>query len=118
FSLCLTKKAGNNKKAQICPLLFCWKAGYNKFTSGPPVRKLHFMQNTEGGTTMKRALALLLSASLTLSLAACGGGGGGTSQAGNSGAASSGGGELTPTQQIIQEAQGMTLEELAQKAIE
>ena len=67
---------------------------------------------------MKRALALLLSASLTLSLAACGGGGGGTSQAGNSGATSSGSGELTPTQQIIQEAQGMTLEELAQKAIE
>ena len=69
---------------------------------------------------MKRALALLLSASLTLSLAACGGGGGGTSQAGgSSGPASSGGtGELTATQQIIQEAQGMTLEELAQKAIE
>src|SRR5699024_9967882 len=120
FSLCLTKKAENNKKAQICPLLFCRKARYNKFTSGPPVRRLYFMQNTEGGNIMKRALALLLSASLTLSLAACGGGGGGTSQAGgSSGPASSGGtGELTATQQIIQEAQGMTLEELAQKAIE
>ena len=68
---------------------------------------------------MKRALALLLSASLTLSLAACGGGGGGTSQSGSSGTTSSdGAGELTATQQIIQEAQGMTLEELAQKAIE
>ena len=68
---------------------------------------------------MKRALALLLSASLTLSLAACGGGGGGTSQAGGSSdpASSGGTGELTATQQIIQEAQGMTLEELAQKAI-
>ena len=64
---------------------------------------------------MKRALALLLSASLTLSLAACGGGGGGTSQSGSSGTTSSdGAGELTATQQIIQEAQGMTLEELAQ----
>ena len=77
------------------------------------------MQNNEGGTIMKRALALLLSASLTLSLAACGGGGGGTSQSGSSGTTSSdGAGELTATQQIIQEAQGMTLEELAQKAIE
>ena len=67
---------------------------------------------------MKRALALLLSASLTLSLAACGGGGGGTSQSGSSGTTSSdGAGELTATQQIIQEAQGMTLEELAQKGI-
>ena len=69
---------------------------------------------------MKRALALLLTASLTLSLTACGGNSGNsTSQAGSSGSSTSGGdAQLTPTQQIIQEAQGMTLEELAQKAIE
>ena len=72
---------------------------------------------------MKRALALLLAASLSLSLVACGGGGGGAASTGtpdsttpaedNAPAA-----ELTATQQIIQEAEGMTLEELAQKAIE
>ena len=72
---------------------------------------------------MKRALALLLAASLSLSLVACGGGGGTATNTGtpdstapaedNTPAA-----ELTATQQIIQEAEGMTLEELAQKAIE
>ena len=72
---------------------------------------------------MKRALALLLAASLSLSLVACGGGGGTAANTGtpdsttpaedNTPAA-----ELTATQQIIQEAEGMTLEELAQKAIE
>ena len=71
---------------------------------------------------MKRALALLLTASLSLSLAACGGGGG-ASNTGTPGSAAPEGSsapaaELTATQQIIQEAQGMTLEELAQKAIE
>ena len=73
---------------------------------------------------MKRALALLLAASLSLSLAACGGGGGGgTASTGTPDSAapqdsSAPAGELTATQQIIQEAEGMTLEELAQKAIE
>ena len=72
---------------------------------------------------MKRALALLLAASLSLSLAACGGGGGGAARTGTPDSAapqdsSAPAGELTATQQIIQEAEGMTLEELAQKAIE
>ncbi len=75
-------------------------------------------------------LALLLACALSFSLAACGGGGGtqgGGSSAGTSAGSSAPAGsepqpqpsaDLTPTQQIIQEAQGMTLEELAQKAIE
>ena len=69
---------------------------------------------------MKRALSLLLAASLSLSLAACGGGGGGSTagSAAPEGSGSASGESLTPTQQIIQEAQGMTLEELAKKAIE
>ena len=73
---------------------------------------------------MKRLVSLLLAASMTLALVACGGTGT-TTQSGsaaNSGAASSAGTQttedLTPTQKIIQEAQGMTLEELAKKAIE
>ena len=73
---------------------------------------------------MKRTISLLLACALSFSLAACGGGGG--TQGGGSSAGTSAGSEpqpqpsadLTPTQQIIQEAQGMTLEELAQKAIE
>lgn len=68
---------------------------------------------------MKRALSLLLAASLSLSLVACGGGGGSASgSAAPEGSGSASNESLTPTQQIIQEAQGMTLEELAQKAIE
>ena len=69
---------------------------------------------------MKRALSLLLAASLSLSLVACGGGGGGSTagSAAPEGSGSASGESLTPTQQIIQEAQGMTLEELAKKAIE
>ena len=79
---------------------------------------------------MKRTISLLLACALSFSLAACGGGGGtqgGGSSAGTSAGSSSPAGsepqpqpsaDLTPTQQIIQEAQGMTLEELAQKAIE
>ena len=79
---------------------------------------------------MKRTISLLLACALSLSLAACGGGGGtqgGGSSAGTSAGSSAPAGsepqpqpsaDLTPTQQIIQEAQGMTLEELAQKAIE
>ena len=67
---------------------------------------------------MKRALSLLLAASLSLSLVACGK----TSDSGGSGSGSGSGSkaptELSETQKIIQEAQGMTLEELAQKAIE
>ena len=73
---------------------------------------------------MKRLVSLLLAASMTLALVACGGTGS-TTQSGSaasSGAASSAGTQnpedLTPTQKIIQEAQGMTLEELAKKAIE
>ena len=65
---------------------------------------------------MKRALSLLLAASLSLSLVACG-------KTNDSGTSGSGSGskaptELSETQKIIQEAQGMTLEELAKKAIE
>ena len=50
------------------------------------------------------------------SLAACGGGGGGAASTGTPGSAapqdsSAPAGELTATQQIIQEAEGMTLEE-------
>ena len=79
---------------------------------------------------MTRTIALLLACALSFSLAACGGGGGtqgGGSSAGTSAGSSAPAGsepqpqpsaDLTPTQQIIQEAQGMTLEELAQKAIE
>ena len=73
---------------------------------------------------MKRIISLLLAASMSLALVACGGNGG-TAQsgsAGSAGSASSAGTQtpanLTETQKIIQEAQGMTLEELAQKAIE
>ncbi len=79
---------------------------------------------------MKRTISLLLACALSFSLAACGGGGGtqgGGSSAGTSAGSSAPAGsepqpqpsaDLTPTQKIIQEAQGMTLEELAQKAIE
>ena len=79
---------------------------------------------------MKRTISLLLACALSFSLAACGGGGGtqgGGSSAGTSAGSSAPAGsepqpqpsaDLTPTKQIIQEAQGMTLEELAQKAIE
>ena len=71
---------------------------------------------------MKRLLSLLLAASLSLALVACGN----TSTPSGSGSGSGSGGDasggtpanLTETQKIIQEAQGMTLEELAQKAIE
>ena len=67
---------------------------------------------------MKRALSLLLAASLSLSLVACGK----TNDPGGSGSGSGSGSkaptELSETQKIIQEAQGMTLEELAKKAIE
>ena len=73
---------------------------------------------------MKRIVSLLLAASMTLALVACGGN---TSTQSSGGSASSGGNtsagtqtptDLTETQKIIQEAQGMTLEELAKKAIE
>ena len=74
---------------------------------------------------MKRIVSLLLAASMTLALVACGGTGTTTTQSGSaasSGSASSAGTQtpanLTETQKIIQEAQGMTLEELAKKAIE
>ena len=74
---------------------------------------------------MKRLLSLLLAAALSLSLVACGNNsapaGSGSAASGSGSPSGSGGGEpanLTETQKIIQEAQGMTLEELAQKAIE
>ena len=84
---------------------------------------------------MKRILSLLLSASLTLALTACGGShppvqndepGAAASEAAaarEAEAAPEDGGttasaDLSPVQQIIVEAQGMTLEELAKKAIE
>ena len=71
---------------------------------------------------MKRLLSLLLAASLSLALVACGN----TSTPSGSGSGSGSGGDasggtpanLTETQKIIQEAQGMTLGELDKKAIE
>ncbi len=83
---------------------------------------------------MKKLLALLLTSSMLVSLAACGGGGaaqgGSTAQPAGSTAQTAETTEpagtdtkvdeanLTATQKIIQEAQGMSLEELAAKAIE
>ena len=68
---------------------------------------------------MKRALSLLLAAVLCLSLAACGGGNDPTpGTTGTEPNTPDDNIELTATQQIIQEAQGMTMEELAAKAIE
>ncbi len=68
---------------------------------------------------MKRLLALLLAASMTLAMAGCGKKEGPAPEGSKSNSpAPSGSQELTDTQKIIQEAQGMTLEELAKKAIE
>ena len=71
---------------------------------------------------MKRLLSLLLAASLSLALVACGNNStpSGSGSGSGSGGDASGGtpANLTETQKIIQEAQGMTLEELAKKAIE
>ena len=66
---------------------------------------------------MKRFLSLLLAGALSLTLVACGSNDAdqGTTDTADDQQPSA---ELTATQQIIQEAQGMTLEELAQKAIE
>ena len=63
----------------------------------------------------KRLVSLLLAACMALTLVACGGD---TAPAGDEGGSDDAAAELTATQKIIQEAQGMTLEELAQKAIE
>ena len=63
----------------------------------------------------KRLVSLLLAACMALTLAACGGD---TAPADDEGGSDDAAAELTATQKIIQEAQGMTLEELAQKAIE
>ncbi|MBO4415758.1 MAG: hypothetical protein J5824_07240, partial [Lachnospiraceae bacterium] len=66
---------------------------------------------------MKKIIAILLVCALTIgALAGC-------SKSGNSGNSGNGGNsgkteELTGVDKIIQEAQGMTLEELAKKAIE
>lgn len=80
---------------------------------------------------MKKALAVLLSASMAVSLAACGGSSSGTASttaaAGGSEAESAAettaeettdDADLTETQKIIKEAEGMSMEELAKKAIE
>ena len=70
---------------------------------------------------MKRLLSLLLAASLSLALVACGNNSAPSGSGSTPSGSGSGGGEpanLTETQKIIQEAQGMTLEELAKKAIE
>ncbi len=77
---------------------------------------------------MRKALSIILSASMALSLAACGGGGAAQSTAASADAgaqvsvetvpAAAEDSELTATQKIIMEAQGMSLEELAKKAIE
>ena len=66
---------------------------------------------------LKRLISLVLAASLSLGLVSCGGNSAGNGS-GSAGGSSSKSGDLTPTQQIIQEAQGMTMEELAKKAIE
>ena len=66
---------------------------------------------------LKRLISLVLAASLSLALVSCGNNSAGNTS-GSAGGSSSKSGDLTPTQQIIQEAQGMTLEELAKKAIE
>ena len=55
----------------------------------------------------KRLVSLLLAACMALTLAACGGD---TAPAGDEGGSDDAAAELTATQKIIQEAQGMTLE--------
>lgn len=66
----------------------------------------------------KRVLSLLLSGALAVgTMAGCGSSAGGASEAGT-GAAGGGKGEPSEVEQIIAEAESMTLEELAQKAIE
>ena len=87
---------------------------------------------------MKKALSVILSAAMIMSLAACGGGGGATTAAPAAPAApaaaettaaapAAGGGteakkvdeaNMSNVQKIIKEAEGMSLEELAKKAIE
>ena len=87
---------------------------------------------------MRKALSVILSAAMIMSLAACGGGGGATTAAPAAPAApaaaettaaapAAGGGteakkvdeaNMSSVQKIIKEAEGMTLEELAKKAIE
>ena len=77
---------------------------------------------------MKRISALLLTLVMLFTLTACGGGSNPPAQDSTPPAQSDGGGQDTPapaddanlteTQKIIKEAEGMTLEELARKAIE
>ncbi len=67
---------------------------------------------------MKRLLSLLLAAMLCLSLAACGGDPAPSGTDNPQQGEEPGDVELTATQQIIKEAEGMTMEELAAKAIE
>ena len=66
---------------------------------------------------LKRLISLVLAASLSLALVSCSGNSAGNTS-GSAGGSSSKSGDLTPTQQIIQQAQDMSLEELAKKAIE
>ena len=63
---------------------------------------------------LKRLISLVLAASLSLALVSCGGNSAGNTS-GSAGGSSSKSGDLTPTQQIIQQAQDMSLEELAKK---
>ena len=84
---------------------------------------------------MKKLLSLILALSMTLALVACGGSSGSSAPAQSATPAESAApaqsaapaeaapapaddANLTPTQKIIREAEGMTMEELAQKAIE
>ena len=84
---------------------------------------------------MKKLLSLVLALSMTLALVACGGSSGSSAPAPSAAPAESAApaqsaapaeaapapaddANLTPTQKIIREAEGMTMEELAQKAIE
>ena len=78
------------------------------------------MENDEGGNEHETRIVSAPGRVPVSVLVACGGGGGSASGERRPGRApaSASNESLTPTQQIIQEAQGMTLEELAKKAIE
>ena len=73
---------------------------------------------------MKKVLSVILSAAMVMSLAACGGGSAPAPQTAPAAAteakteAPADNADLTATQKIIKEAEGMSLEELAKKAIE
>ncbi|MBR0354366.1 MAG: hypothetical protein IJK35_03220, partial [Oscillospiraceae bacterium] len=67
---------------------------------------------------MKKFLALVLALAMTLSLVACGGGNSSSDGSTTTTPAPADDANLTAVQKIIKEAEGMTMEELAKKAIE